>query len=178
MPQEYLLKKLSDTVRSDRLIHFDDSQNSAKLAMLKKLECSSTSVSSEVINDDPIENYENVGMGSVENIRKRVRPSARKTTSKYVRIDSEYDEEMLSSKSESSQSSEILEKKDEREIPRQAECTLVEQEELRETAVVNAAAVKLNSDSEVVISDKGVVDCELTIQQMMADFVPELKYHP
>ncbi|VDK74671.1 unnamed protein product [Litomosoides sigmodontis] len=168
VPQEALLKKLCDTARINRLMDFDDSQNSAKPAMPEKSECNSASV----------ENYESVAVESVENVRKRVHSPAGKRALKYVRIDSECDEEMLSAKSESSNFSEILEIKDEQEIPAKAECTLMEQKELRETAVVNATAVKLNSNSETVVLDKDVVGCELTIQQMMADFVPELKCHP
>ncbi|CAG9532034.1 unnamed protein product [Cercopithifilaria johnstoni] len=180
VPQDDLLKKLSDTMMSDRQMHFDNFQNSAKLAMPNesKIQSKSSSISDELVSDDFIENHENVGMESAENvIRKRVYRPTGKTTLKYIRIDSEYGEEMLSSKSVSSQSSETLEITDEQEIARRAECTLVKQEKLQDTAVADVAVVKRNSDSEVVILDKDVIDYELTVEQIMADFVPELKYH-
>ncbi|KAL3997870.1 hypothetical protein ACH3XW_12695 [Acanthocheilonema viteae] len=169
--QEDLLKKLSDAVMSDRQIYLDGSQNLAESAMPER-QSNSTSISNELVSENHIENHENVGMGQAGNVvRKRVHPSAVKvkTTLKCARIDFEYGEEMLSSRSESSQSSETLETIDEQEIPREAGNTLVRD------AAANAAVVKVSSDFEIVTLDKDVAHRELTVQQMMADFVPELK---
>uniref|UniRef100_A0A0R3RQ68 Non-specific serine/threonine protein kinase n=1 Tax=Elaeophora elaphi TaxID=1147741 RepID=A0A0R3RQ68_9BILA len=176
MPQEDLLKKLNDAMMSDQWIHYGGSQNSTKSIVLNKseIQSESTSVCNELVRVDPTKNDKIVEMESVENaVRKRVYSSTEKTTVKFIRIDSEHGEEMLSSTSESSQSLGKLERTDEQEIPQIKECTLVKQGELQDTAVVDATTVKPNSDCEVIILNKGEIDSELTVQQMMADFAPD-----
>ncbi|VDK71282.1 unnamed protein product [Onchocerca ochengi] len=174
IPQEDLLKKLSDTVMSDQQIHFDSFQNSTKLIMPKNSEVQSNSTAVNIgLNDDRIETYENIGIESAESaVRKRVYPSPENTSLKHVRIGSEHGEEIFSSKSGSSQSSKTLEITDEKQISNKIGYTLIEQKKFQDTAVVNAAAVKLNSDAVITELDKDVIDRELTIQQIMADFVP------
>ncbi|VDP13497.1 unnamed protein product [Onchocerca flexuosa] len=174
IPQENLLKKLSDTVMSDQQIHFEGFQNSTKLTMPKnsEVQSSNTAVNNE-LNDDRIETYENIGIESAESaVRKRVYPSSEDTSLKHMRIGSEYCEEILSTKSGSSQSSKTLEITDEQQISSKIGYTLIEQKELQDTAVANAAAMKLNSNAVVTVLGKDVIDRELTIQQIMADFVP------
>lgn len=161
---------------NDRQIHFDGSQNLANLLMPKKSEMQSNSFSiiNELISDNPIENHRIFDVESAKNaVRKRVYPSLGKTTIKCARIESEQNEEMFSFKSESLHSSKTLQIIDEQELLEKAKYASVEQKELRDTFVGDVAAVKLNSKSEVIIFDEDV--CELTVQQMMADFVPELK---
>lgn len=177
IPQEDLLKKLGDIVMSNQQIYIDGSQNSSKLFMPNKSEVQSDSsvANNELVSENQVEIHENLGMESTENVvRKRTCPlEGRMESAKHVRIASEYDEEMFSSRSESSQSSETLEITDEEQIPKKAGYTLVQEEELRNTDVVDDTTVELNSDPEVLILNKDVVDHELTIQQMMADFVPD-----
>ncbi|EJW78090.1 hypothetical protein WUBG_10999 [Wuchereria bancrofti] len=169
VPQEDLLKKLSDIVMSDQHIHFAVSQNSSKLT----LPVAKNTVSNELVSDNLVENHKNFGIESAgSNVRKRSYPSAGKTTLKHVRIGSEYSEEMFSA-NESSRSLETLEITDEEQISEKVRYSLVEQEELRNTSVADATRAKLNSDSEIIILDKNISDGELTIQQMMADFVPD-----
>ncbi|VIO96719.1 Uncharacterized protein BM_BM12442 [Brugia malayi] len=173
IPQEDLLKKLSDIVMNDQHIHFDVSQNSSKLTST----AAKNEIRNELVSDNPMENHENFGIESTgSNVRKRSYPSAGKTTLKHVRIGSECSEEMFSANG-SSQCLETLEITDEKQISEKVGYTLMEQEGLQNTSVADATIAKLNSNSEIIILDKNISDGELTIQQMMADFVPDCRYH-
>ncbi|KAM3721358.1 Cytidylate kinase [Dirofilaria immitis] len=172
--QENILKKLSDIVMNGQQINSNVFQNSSKLTMLKnsELQFNDTEVSNEV-NDNPIENHENIRTelaGSV--VRKRVYPSPENAILKHVRIGFEHGEEVFSIKSESSQSLGVLKITDEVQISNKMGCVLIEQKELRDAAVVDTTAKKINSNAAITVLDKSVDDCQLTIQQIMADFVP------
>ncbi|VDO08411.1 unnamed protein product [Brugia timori] len=158
---------------NDQHIHFDVSQNSSKLTST----AAKNEIRNELVSDNPMENHENFGIESTgSNVRKRSYPSAGKTTLKHVRIGSECSEEMFSANG-SSQCLETLEITDEKQISEKVGYTLMEQEGLRNTSVADATIAKLNSNSEIIILDKNISDGELTIQQMMADFVPDCRYH-
>ncbi|EFO28355.1 hypothetical protein LOAG_00132 [Loa loa] len=176
--QENLLKKLNDIVMDDQQIHFGGSQNSLAMPKNSEVQSNSAAVSNVLFSNVPVENCANVEVVSAENtVRKRTYSSAGRKTLKYVRIGSENDEEMFSSRIESSQSSGTLGIVFEEQISEKIGYTLAEQEESRNTFAVDATTIKLNSDSDVIILDKDVVSRELTIQQMMADFVPDWTYH-
>lgn len=170
VPQEDLLKKLSDTVMKNQQMSYCCSQNSSELVVLKESTTGST------IGNNPVEHHGIFTVESATNVRKRAYPLAGKTILKHRCIGSDCSEGMFSSDSGNSQSLETritVEPLSEDPCYRARKEVFVEQEEVPETSVVDASAVKLDSNSDAIILKRhSIAGSELSIQQMMADFVP------